>query len=94
MQQIVALVHPLRIVLFGSRAKGEARLDSDIDVLVLVPDGADRNRILDKIYRDVHVASVPFDVVVATPSILQQHGENIGLIYRDILRTGQEVYAA
>lgn len=28
---------PLRLVLFGSRARGEARPDSDIDLLVVMP---------------------------------------------------------
>ena len=29
--------HPLRIILFGSRAAGTAREDSDVDLLVLLP---------------------------------------------------------
>ena|GEM_PF-4722154 len=32
---IVSLVKPEKIILFGSRASGAARLDSDIDLLVI-----------------------------------------------------------
>jgi len=40
--RIVAAVRPERIILFGSHARGEARADSDIDVLVVAPEGAHR----------------------------------------------------
>jgi predicted nucleotidyltransferase len=47
-QRLVDAVHPDRIVLFGSRARGEARPDSDYDVLVV---GPSRERLLDRISR-------------------------------------------
>jgi hypothetical protein len=33
-------------------------------------------------------------VIVATPSDLEKHKDNIGLVYYTILREGKEVYAA
>ncbi|MBM4046532.1 MAG: nucleotidyltransferase domain-containing protein [Planctomycetes bacterium] len=33
-QKIVAAFHPRRIILFGSRARGEQRADSDVDLFV------------------------------------------------------------
>jgi len=32
------------------------------------------------------------DVLVATPSDLERHKNNIGLIYRTILREGKDLY--
>lgn len=32
--------HPLRIILFGSRARGDARTDSDYDLVVVMPGDA------------------------------------------------------
>ena len=46
----VETVQPVRIVLFGSAA-GEMRAKSDLDVLVIVPDGQHRRRVAGTIYR-------------------------------------------
>jgi uncharacterized protein len=36
---VVAHFHPVQVILFGSRARGEAGPDSDIDLLVVLDDG-------------------------------------------------------
>lgn len=92
--QIVSLVHPLRIILFGSAARGNLGPDSDIDLLIVVPEGTHRRRTAQRIYRGVRNVGVAFDVVVATVTDLEQHRNNIGLIYRSVLAEGKEVYAA
>ena len=33
--KIVKEIHPERIILFGSRARGDARDDSDVDLMVI-----------------------------------------------------------
>ena len=38
-RRIVGAVHPVRIILFGSAARGQMGSDSDLDVLVVMPDG-------------------------------------------------------
>ena len=37
---VVAHFEPIRVILFGSRARGEATEDSDIDLLVVLDDAA------------------------------------------------------
>ena len=91
---IVTLVHPLRIILFGSAARDEMSIDSDLDVLVVMPDGSHRRKTAQLLYRQIAGLGIPFDVLVATPTDLQQFGTNKGLIYETILREGVEVYAA
>jgi len=93
-EQIVQLAHPVRVVLFGSAARGDIGPDSDIDVLVVMPDGTHRRRTARRIHRGVRNVGIPFDVVVATPTDIEKHKENKGLIYRSILREGREVYVA
>jgi predicted nucleotidyltransferase len=41
-RRIVEVVQPQRIILFGSAVRGDMRPDSDIDILVAVPDGTHR----------------------------------------------------
>ena len=93
-KRIVDEAHPLRIVVFGSAARGEMVQDSDIDLLVVMPEGTHRRRTAQRLYRKIRGVGVPFDIVVATPNDLEKHRENIGLIYWRILKEGKEVYAA
>ena len=93
-RRIIELVHPLRIILFGSAARGEMESDSDIDVLVVMPEGVHRRRTAQLLYRQIRGLGVPFDILVATPNDLERHRDNIGLIYKTILREGREVYVA
>ncbi|MCH7639638.1 MAG: nucleotidyltransferase domain-containing protein [Bacteroidetes bacterium] len=93
-EQVVAEVQPLRIILFGSRAKGTARTDSDIDLLVVMPDGTPALPTMQRLYRSINHADAAVDYLVASPDVLKRHADNIGLVYKEILRTGQEVYVS
>ena len=93
-QTVVASVRPLRIILFGSAARGEIGPDSDLDVLVVMPPGTHRRKTAQQLYRQIRGLGVPFDIVVATSEDLEVHRSNPGLIYQTILREGTEVYAA
>lgn len=92
--EIVNAVHPLRIIAFGSAARGEMGQDSDIDVMVVMPEGVHRRRTAQKLYRQIVGLGTPFDIIVATPEDLERHRDNIGLIYQTVLQEGVEVYAA
>ena len=93
-EQIVAAVHPLRIVLFGSAARDEAGPDSDLDVLVVMPEGTHPGDTAQLIHQRLRRVGRPVDMVVATPSMLRRHRQNIGLVYKRILDEGKEIYAA
>lgn len=93
-ERIVDAVHPLKIILFGSAARGEMGQSSDVDVLVVMPDGTHRRHTAQYLYETIRGVKVPFDVLVATPSDLEKHRDNVGLIYHNVLREGKIVYAA
>ncbi len=92
--RIVQAVHPLKIILFGSAARGEMGPDSDVDLLVVMPEGTHRGRTAEHLYMSVRRVGIPFDVVVATPSDLETHRDSPFLIYREAAREGRMVYAA
>ncbi len=93
-QRIVEIAHPLRIILFGSAARGEMKPDSDIDVLIVMPEGTHRRHTAQKIYRHMIGFPLAVDVVVATESNLRKHKDNFSLVYYPALREGREIYAA
>ena len=91
-ERIVLEADPLRVILFGSRAKGTARPDSDIDLLVVMPDGTPRRRAMVEIGVRLPILDVDVDLLVATPSVLEKYQDTPALVYRQILRTGRDVY--
>jgi len=93
-RRIMEAVHPLKIILFGSAARGEMGPDSDVDVMVVMPEGTHRGHTAEHIYVSVRRVGIPFDVVVATPEDLERHGDTPGLIYREVAREGRTLYAA
>jgi len=93
-RRIVEAAHPLRIVLFGSAARGDSGRYSDIDVLVVMPEGSHRRETARTIYRNLLGFGLPVDVVVATSADLEKYADSPGLVYREALREGRELYAA
>jgi uncharacterized protein len=94
LEQVVRLADPMKVILFGSASRGEAGPASDLDLLVVMPDGTHRRHAAQRLYRDIRNVGVPFDLLVATPSDLDKHRHDVGLVYSAILREGVEVYAA
>jgi uncharacterized protein len=64
--RIVRAVDPVRIILFGSRARGDAREDSDYDLLVVFDAIDDRPATRMRIRSAVNDLPIAKDVVVAT----------------------------
>jgi len=93
-KEIVQAVKPQKIILFGSFARKEAKPESDIDVLVVMKDGTHRRKTARHLYEVIHGVEKPFDILVSTPTFLEEHQNNIGLIYHRILEEGKLIYAA
>ena len=93
-KRIVDTAHPLRIILFGSVARGTEDPESDIDVMVVVPDGVHRLKTAQAIEVALSGFRLDVDVVVATPSDLEKYGDTPGYVYRKVLRDGIDLYAA
>lgn len=90
-QQVVDAVQPLRVVLFGSRARGVSEPESDFDLMVEMPDGTDRLEVLKRLYL-LGIPSVEF--VVTTPEIYDRLRSDANYVHYDVARDGRELYAA
>ena len=93
-RRIVAAVHPLRIILFGSAARGEMGPDSDLDVLVVMPDGVHRRQTAQQIRRHLMGLGFAKDIVVVTERDIAECGANPYLIIKPALAEGKELYHA
>ena len=89
---VVSIANPLRIILFGSAAREESGEHSDIDLLIVMPEGTHRRQTAQKLYREIKGLAVPFDIVVATTQDLEKHRDNDGLIYKNALKEGILLY--
>ena len=92
-RRIVRRFRPDRIVIFGSQARGEARGDSDADLLVVIPGVAHRRHTEAAIYAALAGIPLSTDVVVATPDDIDRHGDLVGTVLRPALREGITIYA-
>lgn len=93
-QRIVKAVNPERILLFGSYAKGSVGPNSDIDILVIMPDGTHRRRTAQKLYLALSGIGRAKDIVVVTNSDILTYGNSPSLVLRAALQDGKELYRA
>jgi len=91
-RRIARQFDPLRIILFGSWARGDARPDSDIDLLVVLPHVENKRRAAVEILRALNGLPLSKDVVVTTPEEIAARGNVIGDVLRPALREGRVVY--
>ncbi|MCK4341396.1 MAG: nucleotidyltransferase domain-containing protein [Phycisphaerae bacterium] len=70
--RIVAMVQPEKIILFGSRARGTARPESDFDLLVIARSDQPRYRRAAPIYGALSDILVPMDILVYSPQEVEE----------------------
>ena len=93
-ERILHVVKPVKIIMFGSAARGTMTSGSDIDVLIVVADGIPRRKTAQDIYQNMLGFELAVDVVVATESDISNYGDNFSMVYYPALREGSELYAA
>ena len=73
---ISAAIPDAQVRLFGSRAKGTSRPDSDVDLLITVPDqwlaGHDRVRVLGDLWRQYSSHRLPLDLLLYSETEVSQ----------------------
>lgn len=94
-QEIVESAHPERIILFGSAARGDMGPDSDLDLLVVVPDQTENClSTAQEIYHCLRDLPYAKDILVVKASDFQRHRDNPFLIYHTAVTTGKELFRA
>ena len=92
-QRVVEVAQPEKIILFGSAAREEMGLNSDIDLLV-IKSGANRLELTGQIYMHMHGVGEAVDIVVVTPEDVERYRDSHALVIAPALREGKAVYVA
>lgn len=92
--RIAQKFHPVQIILFGSWARGEAREDSDVDLLVVLSKVEHKRKAAIEVLRVLNGLPISKDVVVTTPQEIKERGKIVGDILRPALEEGKIIYEA
>lgn len=91
-EAIVQRLDPLQIIVFGSLARGDEHADSDIDLMVVLPEVTDKHAAAVAVRRATASLPVPLDVIAVDPEEIRRRGDEIGSVLRPALREGQVVH--
>lgn len=78
-----------RVVLFGSRARGDERSGSDVDVLVIEPAVGDPIQESVRLRRSLRGLGVPIDVLVVAQDEADRRSAVRGTVFERALREGR-----
>lgn len=90
---LVREAQPLRVILFGSQQRGDAKEDSDVDLLVIEKDVTNRRKEMARLRRALSPLRIPVDVLVASDNhVRSSWAEFPGSYLYDALREGRVLY--
>jgi len=91
-RRIVEVLHPEKIILFGSYAYGKPTPDSDVDLLVILDTTASRSERSWSVSRLLIPRPFPVDILVRTPAEIEQSLRKHDFFVQEILSQGKVLY--
>lgn len=89
---LARIASPRRIILFGSRAHGGERADSDVDLMVIEKDVRDPVREMTRLRRALSPLRIPVDVLVVSETKFDYWSDTPGNVYFEARTEGAVLY--
>jgi len=90
--RITEAIHPQRIILFGSWARGERSSHSDIDLLIVQESDIPRPQRYAQVRRLFWGMKLPMDILVYTPEEFARYQSVPGSFTHTVAREGKVLY--
>ena len=91
-RRIVAAANPVKVILFGSRARQTARSGSNVDLLVIERDPVAQHQESVRLRRLLRDFQVPIDIIVVGQSFADRYGDLPGSVLYPAFREGKILY--
>jgi len=91
-RRIIRRFRPEKIILFGSRARGDFQPDSDADLLVVMKVRGSRRRKASEIDLALAGIGMPKDVILVTPDEFRRYRDIAGTVVYPAVREGKVLY--
>ncbi len=92
-RRLVAELEPDKIILFGSHAWGQPNEDSDLDLLVIVPESEERPaKRAARAHSTMFGVKAPMDILVHTREEVERHRRVYTSLISEILDRGRVLY--
>lgn len=91
-RRIVRASNPYRVILFGSRGRGDNRPESDVDILVVKDTPEPRHRRARTLYRAVASLPLNVEIIVYTPAEIADWREVPQAFVTTAVREGRVLY--
>ena len=91
-KRIAESIHPIKIILFGSRATGRARPDSDLDLLLVYAGEMSKREVKLTVERLFPSRDFSMDLFVLTPNELEAYRHVANTLAREVSERGVVCY--